>query len=378
MENRKILFVSTNDWVPWGGSEELWSRAAIYLLKNGLEIGVSLKYRETYPDKINTIIGLNAKIYPRKAPVKLTLFQKIKKLIFWYIFRISEKNDFYALTDFRPDLIVINQGGILDGMVWAEECRKRNLNYCFIVQLVNPLSFYVDSQIEQVFRNFSNAHSLYFVSEQNKIEMEKILASKIENFHIVRNPFKEANQVLEYPQTEIKYSIAFVASLNILHKGHDILFEVLKDQKWKNRNIEFNLYGTGPNEAQLNRLKSFYGLENVNFKGFEQNIETIWSANQALILCSRMEGQSLSLIEALYSNRMAIVTNVGGAGELVEDGVNGFLTNDISVIGVDQMLDRAWNNRQRWKEMGIESGKKIRRLFKNDPIEEFANLLISL
>ena len=34
----KILFISTNHWVPWGGSEVLWSEVAIALKKKNPNI----------------------------------------------------------------------------------------------------------------------------------------------------------------------------------------------------------------------------------------------------------------------------------------------------------------------------------------------------
>jgi len=37
----KFLFIATNEWVPWGGSELLWSSAAERLARRGMEVRVS-------------------------------------------------------------------------------------------------------------------------------------------------------------------------------------------------------------------------------------------------------------------------------------------------------------------------------------------------
>ena len=42
MAEKRILFVSSTDNIPWGGAEELWSRAALDLVAEGFTVSASV------------------------------------------------------------------------------------------------------------------------------------------------------------------------------------------------------------------------------------------------------------------------------------------------------------------------------------------------
>ncbi|HKT90418.1 MAG TPA: glycosyltransferase, partial [Candidatus Sulfotelmatobacter sp.] len=97
-----------------------------------------------------------------------------------------------------------------------------------------------------------------------------------------------------------------------------------------------------------------------------------------LVLPSRFEGMPLALVEAMLCGRAAIVTNVGGNGELVRDGVNGFIAKAPTVEFIDEALNRAWESRERLKEMGEKAALDVRRLIPADPTGEFVQELQQL
>jgi glycosyltransferase involved in cell wall biosynthesis len=73
---------------------------------------------------------------------------------------------------------------------------------------------------------------------------------------------------------------------------------------------------------------------------------------------------------------MAIVTDVGGNTELVEDGITGFVAASPSVQAVDDALERAWEAREAWREMGIGAGRKVREEIIEHPVENFIQRLL--
>ena len=91
---------------------------------------------------------------------------------------------------------------------------------------------------------------------------------------------------------------------------------------------------------------------------------------------SRLEGQSLALIEAMYFGRAAMVTDVGGVKELISDGLNGFIAATASVKDIDEALERAWANRHEWKKMGVLSHAIIAEKYKT-PAEVVLNKQIA-
>ena len=364
---KKLLFISTVDWVAWGGSEELLFKTALVLRKMGFDVHVSVRHWDPVPNHIAQLKEAGCNIHYRYLPPKR---DSLLKGVYNRIFKI--KKDPYELLDqIKPDLVLINQGDISFGLDWGVAAYKKNIKYTLIVQLVNELYVWHDPFIKIIVELHERSEAAYFVSEQNIELYESITGSKHTKAKIIRNPFKEVGAVT-YPFVKDTFNIAFVASLHSYHKGHDLLFQVLKAEKWKSRNLKINLYGKGPNEESLGNLKELYQLVNINFAGFEKDINKVYSENHAFLLCSRMEGQSLALIEAMYCGRVPIVTNVGGARELIEDGVDGFIAKSASVYEIEENLERAWSKRNEWEEMGKRAAEKIRDVLKGNPIDLFA------
>ncbi len=63
----KIAFFSTMTGMPWGGSEELWSRAASALLARGHEVCVSYRRRPQTPAKLLGLESEGAKVQLRSG-----------------------------------------------------------------------------------------------------------------------------------------------------------------------------------------------------------------------------------------------------------------------------------------------------------------------
>ena len=104
-----------------------------------------------------------------------------------------------------------------------------------------------------------------------------------------------------------------------------------------------------------------YGLEDqISYGGFSNDIESLWSQHHALLLPSRMEGNALSLIEAMMCGRMPITTDVGRASELIDDGKSGFIAPAATPKLIDEVLERAWQRRHDWQAMGQEAARAIR------------------
>jgi glycosyltransferase involved in cell wall biosynthesis len=78
-------------------------------------------------------------------------------------------------------------------------------------------------------------------------------------------------------------------------------------------------------------------LERIIFIGSVDNAEPYISRFTVGVLCSESEGFSNSLIEYMQAGLPVICTDTGGNGELIEDGINGFL---VPVGDVDRLADR--------------------------------------
>jgi glycosyltransferase involved in cell wall biosynthesis len=150
-----------------------------------------------------------------------------------------------------------------------------------------------------------------------------------------------------------KVQLAVVGNLIVSHKGQDILLAVLQSPKWRGRDWVLNIYGDGPDRGYLQDLVTFYRLEGrVVFHGRVDDIRQLWSGNHLLVMPSHMEGMPLAIVEAMLCGRPCVVTDVGGATEWIDDGVSGFVASAASERSLDGALDRAWEVRGQWEEIG--------------------------
>lgn len=159
-----------------------------------------------------------------------------------------------------------------------------------------------------------------------------------------------------------------------------MIVDVMKQDKWKKRNVLITFYGHDQgNRRQLEDLIAHHGLEDkLVFGGFVQNVEDIWADNHALLLPSRYEGAPLVVIEAMLCNRVTISTNIGRNRELMDDGESGFVADGANIELLDRAMERAWEKREQWEQIGALAGKHIRERYPEDPIREFAERIKSL
>ena len=92
------------------------------------------------------------------------------------------------------------------------------------------------------------------------------------------------------------------------------------------------LAGKGPLDDDLRRLSAELDLEDrVVFLGQRSDLPELLRAFDVFALSSFIEGTSVTLLEAMASELPIVTTAVGGNPELIEEGVQGFLTpNDDS------------------------------------------------
>jgi glycosyltransferase involved in cell wall biosynthesis len=104
----------------------------------------------------------------------------------------------------------------------------------------------------------------------------------------------------------------------------------------------------------------------------------IWARNHALAVPSRFEGLPLALVEAMMCGRPAVVTDVAGNSEVIEDGVTGFLADAPTVRSMESALERFWAQRNDLERMGQVAAARIRQLIPPDPVGVFSDKIKEL
>ncbi len=384
LENKMVdfLFISTNDWTPWGGSEVLWSEVAKNLVKKDKKVVVYAKKWTELPKQVTClesegcILNFREKRFNRELK---SIHHFINNRFSFFKFKLFRQIDLY--TDFieknRPRILVLSLGNNNEGSPWVDIALKLKIPYILIVQLVQEGVVYPDKDQQRIKTYYTLAYKVFFVSLQNKKIMQKYCTDELNNSETILNPFPKITP-LHFPNIEDEINLAFVASLSSNHKGHDILFEVLSTQKWRDRKLIINIYGEGPHSNYVRELVDFYALKNIKFHGYVSDKNEVWKINHGLILPSRMEGMSLALLEAIAYERIIITTNVGGANEVIKNYETGFIADFPCVESLDKILELAWSKRSNWQEMAKNSKLLFLNQYPYDPIENLSSNLIAL
>jgi glycosyltransferase involved in cell wall biosynthesis len=369
----RFAFVSSN-WT-WGGSEELWSAAACELAAEGHVVDVfkggirahdqpsirrlrdlacmtrDLIRLPGLPNRLATAVGRLRHTEPARLRAGLTLLR-------------------------RPDLVVVSQGGNHDGVPLADLCRRMDRPYVLIAQKSSDIYWPSDRRRRVMRQVYASALACFFVSEHNRRLTEEQLGTVLPHASVVRNPFLVPWEPRnDWPDPSDGIRLACVGRLYPMEKGQDLLLRVLARPEWRERPVSVTFYGDGDHRAGLEGMARFLGLTNVTFAGFVDDVSGIWNDHHALILPSRSEGLPLVVVEAMLSGRVPIVTNVGGSGEVIEDGVTGFIAAAPTEASLAATMERAWRRRDQWPAIATAASESIRTLVPRDPGARFAQTL---
>jgi glycosyltransferase involved in cell wall biosynthesis len=282
------------------------------------------------------------------------------------------------LKRFRPDLVVISQGGHSGGFNWARACRQAGIPYVMLAHC-NYEGWSFRQQLNDAVESYKHARKVFYVSHGNFELLQLQLGEYLANAELVRNPYNVSPEIsIPWPQEEGRWRLAGVARIEVAAKGQDLLLRTFARPEWRSRPIELNLYGTGPDEAMLRRMQEFLQLKNVHLRGHVSDVQTIWGQNHLLVLPSRFEGLPLALTEAMWCGRPAVVTDVGGNAELCIDGKTGFVAPSATVSAFSATLERAWERRGEWRQLGDAARSYVDKQIPRDPTRLFANELKSL
>lgn len=389
MDFNKKLGIVTCCLDDWGGSEELWARSIPLLRDNGIHKIIIYKNQinQEHPEfaylKSNNIkfreLSPRLKLYEKLFDQLKDVFDRIsgKLGISKYQWNKPAGTLYKALKADRPDLVLISQGINFDGLVYAQQCLTLGIPYIIVCHKAVNFFWPHPSDRNYMKETLLKAEKCLFVSEHNRKYTEEQFGLRLHNSDIVINPVKTPVLPLPYPPTLAGYRLACVGRLFIIDKGQDMLIRVLAQPKWRERNITISLVGKGPDKEALMEMASLLDVQNISFSGFNQDIKTLWANHHALILPSRSEGLPLTIIEAMSLGRVVIATNAGGNNEVVEDEISGFIC-EANENDLDQAMERAWNKKDEWENMGKQAAEHIRKVVPKNPETRFAELIIDL
>jgi glycosyltransferase involved in cell wall biosynthesis len=122
--------------------------------------------------------------------------------------------------------------------------------------------------------------------------------------------------------------VKFIYVGNLLYtKGIFDLIKAFEILQKRGINCELTLCGEGKEKRNIIEYCSTNSIKNVSVYGAvnNDNLPSILSNHDILVLPSHREGLGVVLIEALAMGKLVIGSNVGGIPEIIRDNYNGFL-----------------------------------------------------
>ncbi len=378
----RIAVVSSNE-VDWGGSEELWQQAALAMAGQGHRVQIFKPRLQRGLRPVRELRDAGCKLTDLTRPFGLPeLFvQRVGAVSRLLQFALLAANLLPRLLWNRPDFVLLSQGGNWDGAHFAKVLRLVGSRYAIVSQKASEFYWPPDSYRPSVTAMYRDAIHAFFVSEHNRQLTELQLGEALPPASVARNPFLvDFAAPLAWPEhCDESVDFACIGRLYPMEKGQDLILRVLAMPKWKTRGAKASFYGEGINRAGLEAMAVHLGLgDRVRFCGQVEDVAGIWCEHQVLLLASRCEGLPLVVVEAMLAGRVVIATAAGGSGEAFDDGVTGFLAQHASVEALDDAMERAWNRRAEWRQIGCVAAQHIRRIVPADPGSALAKQIVAL
>jgi glycosyltransferase involved in cell wall biosynthesis len=141
-------------------------------------------------------------------------------------------------------------------------------------------------------------------------------------------------------------------------KGHIVLLRAFAAARGRIPDLQLHIAGRGPLEPALRALVMELELEgSVRFLGYVAPVQTAIEEAAIVVVPSMGEGFGMVALEAMERARPVIAADIGGLGELVQDGVTGLLVPPGEAGPLEQAIVQLAGDLSRAAEMG-EAGRR--------------------
>jgi glycosyltransferase involved in cell wall biosynthesis len=145
-------------------------------------------------------------------------------------------------------------------------------------------------------------------------------------------------------------------------KNYPGLLEAFASAAGDRNDVSLLVAGDGPDRSRIEKAAIDLGLEGrVRLLGFRPDVTDLLSAIDVLVHASFVECAVQVVSEAFAVGTPVVSTAVGGASELIDPGVNGYLVSPGDTGGMKAALLAMLGRRSDWKGMGAEGRRRVER-----------------
>lgn len=177
-------------------------------------------------------------------------------------------------------------------------------------------------------KNFlSNADHIVTISKKTRQSVEELFPKYKHKIVTIYNGY-DFNSIIERSNEYLQYKI-YDKSICVIgriekNKGSDRVLDIFRCVHKKDNSVHLYYIGAGNLEEYLkNKVKEYNLEENVHFLGYKTNPLKYLKNMKCLLSMSKQEGFPGVVVEAITLGVPFVITDVGGAEELSENGKYG-------------------------------------------------------
>lgn len=357
---------------PWGGSEELWYQTALCLAAHGGRVGCAVYEWPQKEDRLAALGKAGCEIFllPLQKKKKGHPISKLREKI---RYRKAHARAVEALPVQRYYTVVISQGGYeLSMEVWQSFYQKLP-RYVLLFHNFSEDDRFSPTRKQRLKNWIGKATLNLFAAGKAISVLQHQLSFDIPRAGVFYNPitFVPPLNSTPLPIADQEPVFSVFASLEVSRKAQDVLIGVLSSAKWKSRSWQLHLYGEGPDQKKLAQLIAVNGLtEKVFLLGHTTDVLGALRKTSLVLQLTRVDAMPLTVVEAMALGRPLVVTTVGDMPAWVTEDENGWLCQ-LQPDAIDAALEKAWNSKARWAQMGEASFRIFQRKFPQQPERRF-------
>lgn len=271
------------------------------------------KYYDTGSDKNDlTMIILN------EFKNRTYYFNTHDEFVSFFYEELYEKGDIYfsdKTADTSPPFLMINKEIPVVAVLHSTHVKDNdNIEYS------NTKNIY-----KSVFENLDRFSAIIVSTEQQKIDLNKRIASSIPVYNIPVG-YKEEHAIEMDPVPNKPFKMISIARY-APEKQLDHQIRLISKLKNDFKEIELHLFGYGSEQNKLKDLVEAMELkEYVKFRGFISDLTEEMKSSHLSLITSNMEGFSLAILESLSNGVPVISYDIAyGPREMIKNNINGFL-----------------------------------------------------
>ncbi len=128
-------------------------------------------------------------------------------------------------------------------------------------------------------------------------------------------------------------------------KGQEYFIKMAARLTSEGYDFDYQIFGMGEKFEDYKKLISEYNLEDkIVLKGYADDPEKALNGMDLFVLPSRYEGIPYVILEAMRAAKPLISTNVGGIGEIIQNGINGVLVEKENAEILAEKVKELWNS----------------------------------